>query len=204
MGIDARISRGSREVLVLPVRNVLMCLGIAVLLRKAEIDDVDLVCLLAQAHEKVVWLDVAVNETLRVDEFDAAQHLLREHKNSFQAKLSRAKIEKILQARSQQVDHHHIVVALHTIPANVWQPNSSLQDLEYFGFVKKLGMLAFHALKLDGHLFSGGNVGPKKNISKGAAPNLPAKAVLVPNAQLHVHLVTPDCWRTCENKTYTV
>ena len=59
----------SCQVLVLPIRYMLVCLGVAVLFRKAEIDDVDLVGFLAEPHEEVVGLDISVNETLGMHEF---------------------------------------------------------------------------------------------------------------------------------------
>ena len=42
------------------------------LLGQTEVDGVDEVALLAQAHQEVVGLDVAVDEVLAVDELDAA------------------------------------------------------------------------------------------------------------------------------------
>lgn len=57
--------------LVLPVGDVQMRLGVAVLLGETEINHVDLVAALADAHEEVVGLDVAVNEVTRVDVLDA-------------------------------------------------------------------------------------------------------------------------------------
>lgn len=62
MGVDRSITRGTREVLVLSVRDVEVSLGIAVLLGETEIDHVDLVTTLANAHQEVVGLDITVDE----------------------------------------------------------------------------------------------------------------------------------------------
>ena len=70
MRIDRRVSSGTSQVLVLAVGDVEMRFGIAVLLGETEIDDVDLVTTLANSHEKVVWLDVAMDEVARVDVLD--------------------------------------------------------------------------------------------------------------------------------------
>jgi len=51
---------------------VLVGARVAELLGQAEVDDVDEVALLGQAHQEVVGLDVAVDEVFRVDVFDAA------------------------------------------------------------------------------------------------------------------------------------
>mmetsp|Transcript_16937 Transcript_16937/g.33938 ORF Transcript_16937/g.33938 Transcript_16937/m.33938 type:complete len:319 (+) Transcript_16937:608-1564(+) len=185
MRVDARVPRCPRQILVLPVRNMLVCLGIAILLCKPKIDDIDLVCFLAETHQKVVRLDITMNEALRVHEFDTAEHLLREHKNCLQTEFARAKIEEILQAWPQEIDNHHVVVSLDSIPAHIRKTHAALQDLENFGLIKKLRMLALHAFEFDGHLLGCGNIGAKKDVSKRAAPDLPSQPVLVSYAQLH-------------------
>ena len=70
LGVDGRVAGGTREVLVLSVRDVEMGLGVAVLLRETEIDDVDLVAPLTNAHEEVVGLDITMDEVARVDVLD--------------------------------------------------------------------------------------------------------------------------------------
>lgn len=70
VSVDGRVTSSTRKVLVLPVRDMEMGLGVPVLLRKTKIDDVDLVPALADAHEEVVGLDVTVDEVTRVDVLD--------------------------------------------------------------------------------------------------------------------------------------
>ena len=82
VGVDGGVACGARQVLVLAVGDVLMCAGVAVLLGQAEVDDVDQVALLAQAHQEVVGLHVAVDEVLGVDVLDAAD-LREEHDWNF-------------------------------------------------------------------------------------------------------------------------
>ena len=71
VSIDRGVTSGTSEVLVLSVGDVEVCLGVPVLLSKAEIDDVDLVAALANSHEEVVRLDVTVDEVAGMDVFDA-------------------------------------------------------------------------------------------------------------------------------------
>ena len=71
VGVDGGVAGGARQVLVLPVRDVLVSAGIAVLLGQPKVDDVDQVALLPQAHQEVIGLDVAVDKVLRVDVFNA-------------------------------------------------------------------------------------------------------------------------------------
>ena len=66
MCVDAGISSGARQVLVLAVRYVLVRLWITVLLRQTEVNNVYEVTLLAEPHQEVVWLNITVDEVLRV------------------------------------------------------------------------------------------------------------------------------------------
>ena len=50
-------------------------------------------------------------------------HLVGEHKDCFETKLALAVVEKILEARAEQVDHHDVVVALNSKPVHVWDTN---------------------------------------------------------------------------------
>jgi len=95
MSVDAGITCCASEVLVLPIRNVLMRLGIAILLGQTKIDNVDLICLLAKTHQKVVRLDVTMDERLGVDVLDAAEHLFSKHQDRLERKFARTEVEKV-------------------------------------------------------------------------------------------------------------
>lgn len=71
MGIDTGITSGSCQVLVLPVGNVEMALRVTVLLGQSKVDHVHLVAALSDAHQEVIGFDIAVNEVLGMDVFDA-------------------------------------------------------------------------------------------------------------------------------------
>ena len=82
VSVDGRVAGGTRQVLVLPVRDVQVRLRVPVLLRETEVDDVDLVTALANAHQEVVGLNVTVYEVAGVNVFDArnlydAYHVIR-------------------------------------------------------------------------------------------------------------------------------
>lgn len=70
MRVDRRIPCGTCQVLVFTIWNVEVSLRVAILLCETEINNVDLVATLSNAHEKVVWLDVTVNKRLGMDVFD--------------------------------------------------------------------------------------------------------------------------------------
>lgn len=79
MGVDTGVPGGSSQILVLPVRNVQVCLGVAILLSESEINHVDLVASLSDTHEEIVGLDVPVNEVSRMNVLDTGD-LQDEHK----------------------------------------------------------------------------------------------------------------------------
>ena len=71
MGIDASIASSAGKILVFAVRYVEVSLGVTILLGQTEVDDIDLIASLTDAHEKVVGLDVTMDEGLCVYIFDA-------------------------------------------------------------------------------------------------------------------------------------
>lgn len=69
MGVNASVSCGTRQVLVLAVRDVEMSLGVAVLLCETEIDNVDLVASFSDTHQEVIRLHIAMNKVPRMNVF---------------------------------------------------------------------------------------------------------------------------------------
>ena len=48
-----------------------LCLWVAVAFGKTEVNDVDMVLFRANTHQKVVWLDISVQEAFIVNIFNA-------------------------------------------------------------------------------------------------------------------------------------
>jgi hypothetical protein len=159
VSVDAGVTGGTSQVLVLSVWDVEVGLGIAVLLCQTEINDVDLVAALANAHEEVVRLDVTVDERLGVDVLNAGDELVREEKDSLQRELAVAEVEEILEGGAEQVQDHGIVVALGTEPTHEGDTNTACKGLVDAGFILELGMLGLDALELDSDLLAGDDVG---------------------------------------------
>lgn len=70
MSVDRSITSGTSQILVLSVRDMEVRLWVAILLGKTKVNDIYLVTALADSHEKVVGLDVAMNKVSRVDVLD--------------------------------------------------------------------------------------------------------------------------------------
>ena len=131
MGVDAHVPGGSRERLALPVGDVLLRLGVAVLLGHAEVDNVDDICRLGAgpADQEVVGLDVAVDQVLFVNRLDTRQlqlqsdiegpaeiagctyHLLGHHADRLEAEPPVAVVKEVFQRRAEQVDDQDVVQA---------------------------------------------------------------------------------------------
>ena len=71
MGVDGGVTGHAGQVLVLPVWDMKMCLRVSELLCETEIDDIDLISMLADTHKEVVGLYVPMDEVARMDIFDA-------------------------------------------------------------------------------------------------------------------------------------
>ncbi len=109
VGVDGRVARSARERLLLRVGNVLVCARVAIPFREAKVDDVDNVLLLVEANEEVVWLHIAVHVVARVHVLEALDQLVRKQQRRLQGKLARAKVEEVLQGRTEEVHHERVV-----------------------------------------------------------------------------------------------
>ena len=146
MSVDASISGRAGQVLVLPVGDVKVSLGVAVLLGETEVDDVDLVAALANTHQEVVGFDITVDEVAGVDVLNTGNlqaaiintfakipkdtyQLVGEEEYSLKAKLAIAEVEKVFEGRAEEVEHHGIVIALGTKPPNEGNTNATSESL---------------------------------------------------------------------------
>lgn len=154
MGVDRSITGGTSEVLVLSVRNVEVCLGITVLLGQTEIDHVDLIATLTNAHEEVVRLDVTVDEGLGVDVLDAGDELIGEQENGLQRELAVAEVEEIFERGAEQIEDHGVVVALSTEPAHEGNSDTASEGLVDASLILELRVFSLDALELDSNLLA--------------------------------------------------
>ena len=150
MGVYGGVAGRAGQVLVLSVHDVLACAVVSVLFGEAEINEEHFVAVAPDAHQKVVGLDVPMDEVLVVDEFDARNHLIGEHEYGLHGKAARAKVEQVLQTGPEQVHHEYVVVLLLAVPAYVRYTHASLQYFVQFAFVQKLRVARFYGLELDG------------------------------------------------------
>jgi len=184
MSIDGSITGSSSQILVLPVWNVEVSLRVTVLLGKSEIDDIDLVTALTNAHEEVVRFDITVDERFGMDVLNSGNELIGKEKNSLQGKLAVAKVEEILQTGSEKVENHGIVITFGAEPADKGNTDTSGKGLVDTSLIFELWVLGFDTLELDGNLFSGDDVRTEVDVTETATANLTANAVFVAHAKI--------------------
>ena len=68
-----------------------------------------------------MWVRAVVGATDR----SCAHHLVRQHKHRLDRELPAAKVEQVLQAGSQKVDDHDVIIAFDSIPVDVGDPDYS-------------------------------------------------------------------------------
>ena len=129
VGVNGCVASSTCEVLVLPVRNVQVSLRVAELLGKTEIDDVNLIATLSDAHKEIIGFDITVNEVARMDVFNARDKLICEQKNGLQAEFAVTKVEKVFQRRAKEIEHHRVVVTLSAEPPYERHTNASGKSL---------------------------------------------------------------------------
>jgi hypothetical protein len=184
VGVDGGITSSTSQVLVLPVRDVEVSLGVTVLLGETEIDNVDLVATLADAHEEVVRLDITVDEGLGMDVLNAGDQLVGKEKDGLQGELSVAEVEEVFQGRSEEVEDHSIVITLGTEPADKGDADTSSEGLVDTSFIFELRVLGLDTLELDGNLFARDDVGSEVNVTETTTTDLTTNAVFVSDAKI--------------------
>mmetsp|Transcript_111960 Transcript_111960/g.321700 ORF Transcript_111960/g.321700 Transcript_111960/m.321700 type:complete len:265 (+) Transcript_111960:809-1603(+) len=112
MHVDAGVSHGSRHTLTLGARDVFAGVRVAPPLSQPEVHDEDAVLSLAHTHQKIVWLDVTVEQTARVNELDTLEHLLGQHQHRLEGEQTAARCKAVVQRGALQLHDHDVVRAL--------------------------------------------------------------------------------------------
>ena len=102
-----------------------------VALGQTKVDDIDLILVtLVGSNQKVVWLDVSVQETVLVDLLDSADHLESDQAGGLQVELALGLLKQVLQARPKQIHYYYVELVLRVgfVGSNVVQ----LWHISYF------------------------------------------------------------------------
>lgn len=102
--------------------------------------------LVIAADQKVVWLDVSMDDSFIVNGLDSGDHLVRTMKTSAQVKLASAVLELVFQTLSKEVHDHDvkhfaIFVFMVTNKMQIWNGCLSPHFMNQLGFPEKHDML---------------------------------------------------------------
>ena len=178
-----------------------MGLGVPVFLGQSKINHVDLIATLANAHQKVVRLDVTVDERLCMNVLDTGDQLVGQQKHGLQGEFAVAEVEKILKTRAEEIENHGVVVTFSTEPTDKRDAHTSSERLVDTSFILELGVLGFNTLKLDRNLLTGDDVGAwkmvsikavnhhtdahtKVDITKATTANLTTDPIFIPHTEI--------------------
>ena len=88
--------------------DMLVSIRIYVADSKSEINRINLIRLLSIAKEKIIRLDVSVNETLSVDFLNSLDKLVKDHADCFYAEFSVTELKKIFNTWAEVFGYHKV------------------------------------------------------------------------------------------------
>ena len=110
------------------IRDVRALVGIAVLLGKAEVDDIHNIGAVLNSNDEVVRLDVAVDEVPVVDELETSEKLDAQHHRRLHSELPSTVVEEILQTRTQEIHHDNGVVTDRCLDIDLGNSHPTFQN----------------------------------------------------------------------------
>ena len=102
---------------------MLSSLGVSESLSKAEVNHVQQMLFFVYSYQEVIRLHVSMQEMVVMQELNPLHHLVSQHQHCLQRKLPLAEGHEILQAGTQQVHDHRVIVTLHSEPVDRWNTN---------------------------------------------------------------------------------
>mmetsp|Transcript_44656 Transcript_44656/g.73928 ORF Transcript_44656/g.73928 Transcript_44656/m.73928 type:complete len:348 (-) Transcript_44656:103-1146(-) len=178
MRVDRSVTRRTRQRLALDERDMASRLWINVALGQTEIDDEDHIEIALQTDKKVVRLNVAMNKLKLVHRLDAIQHLLRQQQNRLERESASAKIEQVLERRSQQVHDQHEILLFLTVKIHVGHSQRALHMLVDARLVLQLWMSGVGLLQFDRHFMASLYMRAFVDHAKRTRANLGAQSIL--------------------------
>ena len=134
--------------------TIVFYLGFTAFRGQTQVGDIHLVPTLPHAHEEILGFHIAVNDILGMNIREAMKKLVGKHQDCFEGEPTIAEIKQVLQAGSQEIEHHGFVFAFEYVIVNAWNPDTAGEgsvDID-FGFEKRgLNGIVF---KFDGDFFA--------------------------------------------------
>ena len=144
MGIERCVACSSSQTLSFSVRDVLSTSGISVSFGKPKVNHINQVLALAESNNKIVRLDIAMEEVSLVNEFNSREHLVSKHKHGFERELATTVSEKVLERRPKELHDKSVVRTFSSIIKDVGNTHSTVEIFVELGLVVKLRILALN------------------------------------------------------------
>lgn len=105
-----------------------------------------------------------------------AYELVGEEKDGLEGELAVAEVEEVFERRSEKIEHHGVVVALHSEPPHKRHSNTTGERLVDLGLILELRVLGLDRLELDGDLLAGDNVDTEVDVTCSSLANEEARS----------------------------
>lgn len=109
MIIEAGVSTCATEGAAVPLPS---SVRIAKLLCQAEVNSIKYISLLANSHEEIIWLNIAMEKAFGMDVLDSRDGLVGDKEDSLERETSVAIVQQILEGWAKKIVDQRIVVAL--------------------------------------------------------------------------------------------
>jgi hypothetical protein len=119
-----------------------------------------------------------------MDVLDAGDELVGQQQDGLERELAVAKVEKILQTGSEEIDDHGVVVTFGSKPADKGNADTSSEGLVHAGFILELRVLGLDTLELDGNFLPGNDIGAEIDVSETTAADFTADAVFITDTKV--------------------
>jgi hypothetical protein len=130
------------------------------------------------AYQKVVWLDVAIDQRFVVDRLHASNHLFCGHTNGLDAELAAAEIEEVFQVRTQEVDDENVVEALLSKMVDLRNTEGAVQGSVRSILIPQLRSFRLPRFEFDRNGSVGKDVDAFKNDTEGPFANLLSDSIM--------------------------
>jgi len=134
MTVDAGKTCRAHQLWIQGTTGVCLRLGCTALRGEAQVGHIDLIPMLLHTHQTVLWLDVSMDDILGVNILETMEKLVGKYQHRLEGELATTKIEKVLQTRSQKIEHHGLVFAFKQIIVNAWNTGTTRKRSVDIGF----------------------------------------------------------------------
>jgi hypothetical protein len=125
------------------------------LLGETHVRDIDGISLPACAHQKVVRLDISMDQFLLVQILQSANQLICYYQTRFEGESMAAVAEQVFQAWSKKFKYQSIVFALGSEPVDFGDSDTASKPFIDLVLLSKISRLDGPMFKLDSHFFIG-------------------------------------------------